>query len=135
MVDTMAIDKDMKFTNTLKLLETLICTMETTQQYMVCTHRSNSMSAAVPQQPLLQSFRHNNYSSWPPTKGDSKGNGRWDGVKKMTSDKLRLIMLLFKHTQFILCTYVHDENRGRLIHKEIAGKMVAKKYVQQVVEE
>nr|GEV46313.1 hypothetical protein [Tanacetum cinerariifolium] len=39
---------------------------------------------------------------------DSKGNGRWDGVKKMETDKLRLISV---------------------------GKVVAEKYVQQVVEE
>ncbi|GJY00120.1 F-box protein-like protein [Tanacetum coccineum] len=42
MVDTMGMEKDMKFTNMLKLLETLLCTMETTQQDMVYTHRSNN---------------------------------------------------------------------------------------------
>ncbi|GKD38764.1 serine/threonine-protein phosphatase 5 [Tanacetum coccineum] len=58
MVDTMTMDKDMNFTNMLKLLETLICTMKTTQR------------------------------SWPPTRGDSKGNGRWDGVKKTDENRV-----------------------------------------------
>ncbi|GJW22380.1 hypothetical protein Tco_0033002 [Tanacetum coccineum] len=35
----------------------------------------------------LQSFRRNDYSSSPPTRGDSRGYGRWDSRSSGWSDK------------------------------------------------